>query len=429
MGIIYRLGILFYGLGIRLAALFNKKARKWIHGRRGLSEHLQKFADRINRESQGVIWFHVSSLGEFEQGRPLIEAIRKKWPEKKILLTFFSPSGYEIRKNYDQADYVCYIPADTRANARRFIKTIHPELIIFVKYDFWFNFLTEINAAKIPLIYISVTFRADQYFFKWYGKWAVERLKPVHHFFVQDNQSGALLKSVGIPQTTVAGDTRFDRVYSIAMQATPNRLVEKFCGTSPVFIAGSCWEPDEAVFIPVLEKFAGKMKFIIAPHDARPERIDSVINRIKMPVLTYGKLTEENAHTADILIIDCVGILNQLYRYATVAFIGGGFGSGLHNIQEPVTFGVPVIFGPVYHKFREAVDLVASGGAFTVTETPGLTEIILQLLSDKEYYKKASLTCKNYVEKNRGATDIIIQFLANHELIQHSARLNRISYF
>ena len=408
---IYTIVIWLYGLFLRFGGVFNHKARLWVDGRKGIFGKLENSMRSVDRKKNPIIWFHVSSLGEFEQGRPVIEAMRKHWPEKKILLTFFSPSGFEVRKNYDQADFVFYLPLDTSSNAKRFLEIVRPQMAIFVKYDFWFNFLKAVHDRKIPLIFISALFRKDQHFFSWYGGWSRKHLTFVDHFFVQNSQSAELLKSIRIEQCTIAGDTRFDRVYDIARQSEPLPLVGKFCDGKAVFVAGSSWEPDEAVFLPLTEKKDLKLKFIIAPHDTGPDRISQILDKLKQPSILYSSLTEANASTANILIIDCVGILSKLYRYATVAFIGGGFGSGLHNIQEPVTFGVPVLFGPVYHKFREARELVERGGASSVNSTTELMAKTRELLDSPPEHQRISAICRDYVEENRGATNRIMGYL------------------
>jgi 3-deoxy-D-manno-octulosonic-acid transferase len=358
-----------------------------------------------------VIWMHISSLGEFEQGRPVVEAIRKQFPEKKILLTFFSPSGYTVRKNYDQVHHVCYLPDDTPENARKFLDIVRPELVLFVKYDFWFNYMQEIRDRKIPLVYFSVILRSHQYFFRSYGAWARKILLATDHYFVQNEESARLLKSIGHQNVTIAGDTRFDRVADLARQSKPMPLIEKFCGDRQVFIAGSSWEPDEAVFLPVVNSGEYKIKTIIAPHDVRPERIRSILRNVTGKSILHSQLSEANVGSADILIIDSVGILNQVYRYATLAYIGGAFGGGLHNIQEPVTFGVPVIFGPRYHKFREAVELVRLGGVFSVKTTDEFRKIFSGLLSDQVFHSTTASVCRHYVDENRGATKAILSYL------------------
>lgn len=414
MRLIYSTGIFIYGLILKFASLFNEKAKLWVAGRKGIFPRLSAAVANVNRLQNPIVWFHVSSLGEFEQARPVIEAIKEKWPEKKILLTFFSPSGYEIRKRYELADFVFYLPLDTLGNARRFMEIVKPEMVFFVKYDFWFNYIKVIHNQQVPLYYISALFRKNHHFFKWYGCWFRRHLRYVEHFFVQDQESVDLLNSIKINQVTRTGDTRFDRVFAIATQAKPFPLIEKFCDDKPVFIAGSSWEPDEAVFLPLINHERPGKKYIIAPHDTRPERVGYIREHLTKPSVCYSALNEENADHFDVLIIDSVGILNQLYQYATVAFIGGGFGSGLHNIQEPVTFGVPVFFGPRYHKFREARDLVALGGAFSVVTTAELIEKIRPVTDDRLEHQRISAICKNYVAQNIGATEKVMQVIIVH---------------
>lgn len=411
MRLIYSLFIHLYGLFVHFAGLFNVKARQWIDGRHGLFAKLDLALKQVDRKKNPLIWFHVSSLGEFEQGRPVIEAFRKRWPEKKILLTFFSPSGYEVRKNYDQADFIFYLPLDTCRNARNFLNIVQPEMVFFVKYDFWFNYLEAIHLKHIPLYYISALFRKNQHFFQWYGGWFRTNLRFVTHFFVQNQESEKLLRSAGISNVTLTGDTRFDRVFAIARQHKPMPLIEKFCAGKKVFIAGSSWEPDEAIFIPLIHHHELNLKFIIAPHDTSPGRINTIREHLGQPVVCYSELNEENAAQATILIIDSVGLLSQLYRYATVAFIGGGYTGSIHNIQEPVTFGVPVFFGPNYHKFREARELVALGGAFSVTSSEELVKKVTEITGDLQENSRLSAICLNYVEENRGATEKIMDYL------------------
>ncbi len=411
MANLYTSLIFLYAFMVRIAAFFNDKARKWTQGRKNLFHLLERDLAGIDRNRNPVVWMHVSSLGEFEQGRPVIEEIRRKWPEKNIVLTFFSPSGFEVRKSYEYARMVTYLPADTPGNVRKFLDIVDPELIIFVKYDFWFNFLQEISNRRIPLIYISVILSRHHFFFRWYGKWSWNRLKGVTWFFVQDKKTAELLHRIGIHSVTVAGDTRFDRVFAIAGQATPVEGLPAFCNGKPVFVAGSCWPPDETVFLPLVNDPGSGMKFIIAPHDTRPARVKEILGQIKGKTLLFSEITPGNAAEADVLVIDGIGVLNRLYQYATVAFIGGGYGSGLHNIQEPVTFGVPVFFGPEFRKFREASDLVGLGGAFPVNSTAELLEKIKFLTENAGAYEKASGVCRRYVEENVGATEKIIGYI------------------
>jgi len=408
---VYTIGIYFYGLLVRTAALFNAKARLWRDGRTGLFTRAEAALRDVDRRLNPVIWFHVSSLGEFEQGRPIIEASRRNWPDSKILLTFYSPSGYEVRKSYPPADWVFYLPLDTPANARRWMDIVRPSMAVFVKYDFWFNLLNVLYRKQVPVYFISVMFRPSQHFFKWYGGWFRRQLDAVTWFFAQNRESAALLQSIGKNNVTVTGDTRFDRVFSIAAnrQSFPN--VEEFAGDCKVFICGSTWKEDEAILLPLISALTPSVKFIIAPHDTSPDRIRYILERIGQPVVRYSELNTVNARKSDILLIDSVGILAQLYQYATLAYVGGGFGAGLHNIQEPVTFGVPVFFGPRYHKFREAVDLVGLGGAVCVNSRQELETKVREILEDRNRYRQMSELCSRYVEENRGATEKVMRFL------------------
>ncbi len=429
MKALYTLVICCYGLILNIAALFSDKARTWVAGRRNLFGKLEQWIQSIDRERTPVIWFHASSLGEFEQGRPVIEAFKETRPESKIVLTFFSPSGYEIRKNYDQADLVIYLPLDLPRNARRFVELVNPSMAVFIKYDFWFNFLSELAMRRIPVFYVSAMFRPAHYFFKWYGSWPRKQLRGVTRFFVQDHESRKLMNNAGFDNVTVTGDTRFDRVFAIAKQKKTFPLIEHFMGNQPVFICGSTWPADEKILFPWIREVIGErqhnqttgsstgdrqpgpgLKFIIAPHDTGEQRIREISEGLNLPCIRYSELTVENNKTAGILIIDVIGILSQLYQYAWLAFIGGGFGSGLHNIQEPVTFGVPVLFGPGYQKFREATDLVRLGGAFTLSTTSELRHTVEKLTGDPELHSRASACCRNYVDENRGATEKIMQW-------------------
>jgi 3-deoxy-D-manno-octulosonic-acid transferase len=462
MWIIYDLIVHIYGDAISIAALFNAKARKWIVGRKGIFKSLSsQFAVRSSQLAVGgqkstgnnrlpaanhrpptVIWFHCASLGEFEQGRPVIEAFRKEHPEWKIMLTFFSPSGYEIRKNYEGADFVFYLPLDTPWNARKFIRLVRPAIAVFVKYEYWFRYLNVLHKNNIPVYVISAIFRPDQHFFKWYGGWARKQLGKVNRFFVQDDQSENLLRLFGMEQVTVSGDTRFDRVAAIADKAKSFPLVEKFAGDKPVFLAGSTWPEDEKLIIILIETYGDRMKYIIAPHEVDVARISalksSVVSRqssvgglksteklqhseLRTPnsalstqhsapnVVLFSQLTEESAQSSQILIVDGIGYLSHLYQYATIAYIGGGFGAGIHNILEAAAFGKPVIFGPKYEKFKEAVDLIDAGGAFSIINAQQLNNRTIELLEDEGLCQKSSEICSTYVRQKKGATRLIIE--------------------
>lgn len=416
--ILYSFGIFLFGKGIRLAAFFNRKAKLWIGGRKGLFQRVEKALKTDARPDHPILWFHVSSLGEFEQGRPLIENIRKNFPSYRILLTFFSPSGYEIRKDYDQADFVFYLPLDTRRNVKRWIEMVNPALVVFVKYDYWYNFLDALHRNDIPVIFISALFRPAQLFFKKYGAWFRRHLQNIEWFFVQDERSEKLLHSIGIKNLSVCGDTRFDRVYSIAANVKPFPLIAKFCEGNRIVVCGSTWKEDEDRLLPMIGTMKPGIKFIIAPHDVSQSRIEELTSRLQQPWLRYSEMNNDNLTGKVILIINTVGILSQLYQYADLAYIGGGFGSGIHNIQEPITFGVPVIFGPRYHKFKEAVDLIEQEGAFSISNAPEFEEKTGAVLSDPNLRRQMAERCRNYVEQHRGATARILEGLANRHLLK-----------
>ncbi len=403
MKLLYNISLYSYLLLIRIASVFNAKAKLWITGRRHI---LDEINTRFTENKAPLVWFHCASLGEFEQGRPLIERYKKQYPDHKILLTFFSPSGYEIRKNYAGADYIYYLPLDTAHNARLFIDVVKPVAVFFVKYEFWFNYLDELSERKIPTYLVSGIFRNDHYFFKPYGKWFRNQLSSFSHFYLQDVQSEQLLNRIGYKNTSVSGDTRFDRVNEIAKNVKEIDLVKQFAGNGKVMIAGSSWEEDEKLIASVKFDF----KLIIAPHEIDERHIHSIESEfaVKAVCLRYSKANSENITTAQVLIIDNIGMLSSLYQYGTIAFIGGGFGKGIHNILEAATFGLPVIFGPNYEKFTEAKELIKLGGAFVVSGVSEL-EKTLALLSDEAVLKTASHISRYYVESRVGASDRILE--------------------
>jgi 3-deoxy-D-manno-octulosonic-acid transferase len=407
MSVLYNLAIHAYYLLIRFASLFNSKARIWVKGR---ENQFDRMAEALKNKEE-IAWFHAASLGEFEQGRPVMEAFRKEYPSIKILLTFFSPSGYEIRKNYEGADYIYYLPIDTRKNAARFIRLVNPMMVVFVKYEFWFNYIRILHQKQVPLFIISAIFRKEQHFFQWYGGWFRKMLNKFTFFFVQNDESLGLLKSIGIERVMKSGDTRFDRVKEIASNKKSFPLIEKFAAGYKVLLAGSSWPPDEAIIQKLPEDKARKI--IIAPHEIHEEHIAAIENRLgKEKTLRYSKADETSILTAEILIVDGMGFLSSLYQYCDVAYIGGGFGKAIHNILEAVTFGKPVIFGPTYHKFKEAVDLIELGGAFTVKNEQEFISIFGKLNNDREFYDRASAECKAYAEENCGATESILRKVA-----------------
>jgi len=410
MTLIYQLGIFFYGLIVKLFALFDSKAKQFVSGRKNWERILKNKID----PDASYLWFHCASLGEFEQGRPVIEAVKKEFPRYKIVLTFFSPSGFEIRKNYDGADVVAYLPIDTKSNARTFIELVNPRKAFFVKYEFWYHYISELKDRKIPLYLISAIFRENQQFFKntpW-GFWYRKMLAGFNHFFVQNDRSAELLETVGIKNYTIAGDTRFDRVAAIARSAKTFENVEKFRDNKLTLIAGSTWKPDEELLSAFINK-SNNIKFIIAPHEVHPSNINRIHELLKKPAISFSKAGNADLEHYDVLIIDSIGILSSLYQYGNVAYIGGGFGVGIHNILEAATFKLPIIFGPNYKKFQEAVDLVDQKGAFPIQNSEELNSALNKLFGDKNVLKNASDICKKYVEKNVGSTKLIINKVFN----------------
>ncbi len=407
---LYQTGIIVYSLLIRAASVFNKKARLFMQGRRNWKNTVSRQVDNTAR----YIWFHCASLGEFEQGRPVIESIKNRFPEYKIVLTFFSPSGYEIRKNYEKADLVFYLPPDTKRNARKFIDIIQPEKVFFVKYEYWYFYISELKKRNIPLYQVSAIFRESQLFFRdsALGKWYRKMLHQFTHFFVQDKKSEELLASIGITNVSLAGDTRFDRVAAIAAGSKELPLVEKFRGESKLLIAGSTWKPDEEMLAAFINN-VDDVKMIIAPHEVSVVNINRLQQMLKTPHVLYSEAENDNLAAKQVLIIDSIGLLSSLYRYGDVAYIGGGFGVGIHNILEAATFGLPVVFGPNYQKFKEAVDLTKRGGAFTVKDVGELNSILKKLFTDKNYLDETSAVSKKYVAENVGATSLIIKKVFN----------------
>lgn len=409
----YTLIIHLYGLFLRLAAIFNPKAAQWVAGRRGWRKSHQAMLREKPRGEALLIWVHCASLGEFEQGRPVIEQLKAGRPGLKILLTFFSPSGYEVRKNYKEADYIAYLPLDTPANAKDFIGIWQPTAAIFIKYEFWYNFLRVLRKAEVPVLLISALFRPGQLFFRWYGGPFRQLPGWFLHIFVQNESSGKLLREAGFHNFTVAGDTRVDRVRQIAESAPSFPLVEKFAGQAPVLVIGSSWPEDEAHLLPFLnEEFPENWKAIIAPHQVDEGHIQQIMKKLKLPCRRYSE--GEKQGEARVLVIDNVGMLSALYQYGRIAYIGGAFGAGLHNTLEPIAFGLPVIFGPRYQKFEEARYLVRSGGGFSISNQEELRGRFRALLRE-EAYRVASQKAREYVSRNSGASQkatVFIQKLA-----------------
>lgn len=408
MRLLYSLAIRCYSGMISLASLLgNAKARLWSQGRR-------KQWDRLKSDDSDAewIWFHVSSLGEFEQGLPLIEKIKERYPKYKLLLTFFSPSGYEPRKNFQLADKVAYMPSDTLTNAKRLVDNFNIKAAFFVKYDFWFNYMKVLNDNDIPLYYVSALLHSNHYFFKFYASWFRKQLRYVKHYFVQNEETENLLKSIGIVNVTVTGDTRFDRVYDIARQSQSFPEIENFINGRKCIIAGSSWQTDERFLIPFIERMPENYCMIIAPHDIS----DSHINQITSQLKDYRLYTEiqqptANSQSPKVLVVNTIGILKKIYRYARFAYVGGGFMSSIHNTQEALVYGCPVVIGPKYHKFVEAVDLVKEGGMFSVSNQQELNDIFERLINDEVFYDKVSNICQDYVKLSIGATEKILNYL------------------
>ena len=399
MNALYNTAISLYAFAAKLASAKNHKAKLMIEGQRQTLDILKRDVD----PKEKYIWIHVSSLGEFEQGRPLIEKIKQDMPAKKILLTFFSPSGYEVCKNYDLADVICYLPFDIPSRVRAFLDAVNIETAIFVKYEFWGNYLGELKRRGIPTYIISAIFRPSQAFFKPYGGTFRKMLACYNTIFVQDKESAELLAGIGVKNVVISGDTRFDRVTDILGDKFDLPIVETFARGQFTLFVGSSWQPDEEFIIPFFNSHP-EMKMVIAPHEISKERIEGIKEKITRPVALYTQSTPESAVEADCLIIDCFGILSKSYRFATVAYVGGGFGVGIHNINEAAVYGVPVVFGPNYRKFKEARDLIALEGAFTINNGEEYSEVMTRLLNDGDFLLKHGDIAGKYIKENRGAT-------------------------
>lgn len=414
---IYNIVIYFVLWGIAIASLFNEKVRKMWHGEREAFKILKQKVD----PNAKYIWFHAASLGEFEQGRPLMERIRKDYPQYKILLTFYSPSGYEVRKNYEGADIICYMPVDTRLNAIRFLRLVRPVMAFFIKYEFWSNFLHILKHRNIPTYSVSSIFREDQVFFKWYGRSYAGVLKCFTRFFVQNEESKRLLEGIGITAVDVVGDTRFDRVLQIKEAAKQLPICEAFrTGVASsqsadvphhdfkVFVAGSSWPPDENIFIPFFNEHKD-WRLLIAPHVIAEEHLKLILSLIKgKKVVRYMQTTPEEAAEADVLIIDCFGLLSSMYNYGDVAYIGGGFGVGIHNTLEAAVWNMPVIFGPNNKKFQEAQGLLKSGGGFEINTYEDFSGLMSSLMNDETFLKQAGDKAGAFVAHLAGATDKVL---------------------
>ena len=403
MKVLYTIGIWFYGLGIRIAALFNEKARLWVRGRKGIFTELERaFSSKTN-----PMWIHCASLGEYEQAKPLIEKIKQEQPETKILTTFFSPSGYTQAVKKPLADYNFYLPLDLPRNARKFLDIVQPTAAIFVKYEFWYNFMQQLHRRSIPFYYISAIFRENQHFFKPCGRWFAKQLQQASHFFVQTEKSKELLDSIDIKQVTVCGDTRFDRVKAIADRVQPFDFMETFRQDKKIIVAGSTWGPDEQLLAQLLQSFP-EYKLVVAPHEiSRTPEVKQTFAAYKTAL--YSSKEESDLADTQVLIIDTIGILNRLYQYSAVSYVGGAFKTGLHNILEAAVYGKPIFFGPQYDHFNEAINLVTLKGAFSVTSADEMQAIMSKFEQNPEYYAQTCDICQEYVAQNSGAVNIIYE--------------------
>ena len=423
--LLYNLSIYFYQFIIWMVSPFNHKAKLWIKGRREFGLEISDFEftkttilqSKIENLKLKIAWFHCASLGEFEQGRPVIEKFGETFPTYKIVLTFFSPSGYEVRKDYAGADFICYLPSDTPSNAREFIEKINPSVVFFVKYEFWYNYLRILHEKQIPVISFSAIFRPNQIFFKGYGGFYRNILTYFDHIFVQNQSSLDLLQNIGIQKVTIGGDTRFDRVKQIAKARKSLPIIEQFKDGKPLLIIGSCWQEDFAVIVPFLNNFAKDLKVIIAPHEIHEVEIESWRKQLKGSSVKYSEISTDTFITTtkslipNVLLIDNIGMLSSLYQYADFAWIGGSYGKGLHNILEAATFGLPIFFGDRnYHKFQEATDLEQLTGAKAINNSDEFALEFQKLYSDIELRNQKSTIIRKYVEDNLGGTDKVIKY-------------------
>lgn len=408
MNLLYNIAMAATCWGMHLASPWHHKAKLTVQGQARTIPYLKETLD----PDGGYIWIHAASLGEFEQGRTLIEKMREEQPDAKILLSFYSPSGYEVRKNYDKVDAVCYMPVDTPRRVKEFLDVVRPKMAIFVKYEFWGNFLEQLKQRNVPTYIISSIFRPNQSFFKPWGGMFRKMLGCFTHLYVQDDESRELLHGIGIDNVTVCGDTRLDRVLQIKAQAKEfPEIAAMTSGDKLTLVMGSSWQPDEDIIIPYFNSHP-EMKLIIAPHEFDESRLDAMMARITRPVARYTKLDQvDDPSQLDCLIIDCFGILSSLYRYGDVAYVGGGFGSGIHNVPEAAVYGIPVIFGPRHEKFREALELKQCGGAFAIDDAQQCHAVLDRLLSDNHALQQAGSAASNYINTHTGATHRIYQEL------------------
>ena len=409
MQFLYNLSVFIIEGLLQLAALFSPKIKRFVLGRKDVFRSLETAIS----DTDAVLWVHCASLGEFEQGRPLIENLRKKYPEYKLVLTFFSPSGYDVQKNYELVDVVTYLPLDSVSKTKRFLKTIHPSVAIFVKYEFWPNLLTELRKNEIPTLLVSGIFRKEQLFFQGYGAWIRSKLKSFSHFFVQDQKSFELLANIGFTNVTVSGDTRFDRVFSILKRDNTLDFIEEFIGESYVLVAGSTWKEDEEVLIDyIMTKADAKEKFIIAPHHINADAIQHLKKVLKGKAVVYSEKEGEHLQDFQVFIVDTIGLLTKIYSRAHIAYVGGGYTkSGVHNVLEPATFGVPVVIGPNFKKFKEAQDLVALEGCTVTQDKESVATVLKVFREDVSSRLKSGKAAQEYIKSSLGASGKISKYI------------------
>ena len=407
---LYNLLLLFASQIVKLLALFSPKIKLFVDGRKTV---FSKLANKINPEDE-TIWFHAASLGEFEQGLPVMEKIKVQFPNHKIIVTFFSPSGYEVRKNNTIADATVYLRLDTKSNAKKFLELVHPDLVFFIKYEYWPNYLNELRKLNIKTYLISGIFRENQAFFKWYGGFYRNALKTFEYFFVQNESSKKLLQSLGFNNVKISGDTRFDRVVSILERDNSLDFIKQFKNNTTTIVIGSSWPKDESLLVNYINQTNEKVKFVIAPHNIKAEQIQELKNSISKKVLLFSEKENRDLSTYDVLIIDTIGILTKIYSYADIAYVGGGFGNpGVHNILEPATFGIPIIVGPNFSHFAEVVALVHQEGCISISNQNELNDAFSNLISNEDIRHEKGHICSTFVQMNKGATDVILKHICN----------------
>lgn len=406
---LYNLVISIAGFFLKIVALFSPKIKLFIEGRKNVFSILE---EKI-KPSDKTIWFHSASLGEYEQGLPVIEKIKEKYPSHKIIVTFFSPSGYEVRKNNTVADVTIYLPLDSKSNAKRFLKLVHPEFVFFIKYEFWLNYLKELEKSKTPTYLISGIFRDSQMFFKWYGGFYRNALKAFAYFFVQNESSKQKIETIGFKNVIISGDTRFDRVAAILERDNTLDYIENFKNNQPTIVIGSSWPKDEALIAEYINQAPDNIKFIIAPHNIKTDQINALKSLLTKSTILYSEKEEKDLLNYNVFIIDTIGLLTKIYSYATIAYVGGGFGNpGIHNILEPATFGIPIVIGPNFTNFAEAVSLVELEGCISISTFNELKTVFDRLLNDDLFFKEKSKICKAFIQENKGATDTIMRIIS-----------------